>query len=375
MPRLPKIERVKDLPLAEARELRKTHRRVTRGLYLEPGAAANDLPTRARAALAVSPEGSMICGATALALVMPKAPLEITRFATLSPVHVLVPRAKGPGPRRAGITVHRAVQLPAPWPVGAARDRDRPAARPGMPPAWVEYPDEDGPPPWVDASPPAGLLAPLEINAAHPAHCWAQLVLDLLGKHPWRPGDPDEGQAPGTFDSRARRMFLVCVQAGDALVRRDRPVLTHAQFAAAMRGLPRWQGVRAVRDVFGWVRANTDSYLETRLRLLTVDAGFPEPVVNHGLMLAGKRSWLDLSWPSLKIDLEYHGRQHVDQPAQVQADIQRRAELVAAGWTVVEAVWGNLVAPSRLISRLRAAFDAARGRQALTGRQTPEGRQ
>ena len=85
------------------------------------------------------------------------------------------------------------------------------------------------------------------------------------------------------------------------------------------------------------VRAKVDSPMESRLRLLMVLAGLPEPRVNfeicddHGQL----RYRLDLSYPEQLLAVEFDGRQHVDVRAQWEGDVIRREDIEAEGWRFV----------------------------------------
>ena len=94
---------------------------------------------------------------------------------------------------------------------------------------------------------------------------------------------------------------------GDALVRlrRTTPEKLVAYCAAARLN---------ARRAAGYVREHVDSAMETRLRMLIVLAGLPEPKVNHLIRDRDGRVIyrFDLSYPDLKILVEYDGRQHRD---------------------------------------------------------------
>ena len=80
------------------------------------------------------------------------------------------------------------------------------------------------------------------------------------------------------LDLAAHLALVDLVVLGDSLVRRGRvrpEILVEA--AEAHRGA----GSRAARRASSLVRAEVDSAMETRLRLLSVLAGLPEPEVNH----------------------------------------------------------------------------------------------
>jgi hypothetical protein len=85
------------------------------------------------------------------------------------------------------------------------------------------------------------------------------------------------------------------------------------------------------------VREGVDSPMETRLRLLLVLAGLPEPKVNYVLLddNGRVRRRFDLCYPQVRVIVEYDGRQHAEDPAQYDHDRDRREELDEQGWRIV----------------------------------------
>ena len=77
--------------------------------------------------------------------------------------------------------------------------------------------------------------------------------------------------------------------------------------------------------------------MESRLRMLLVLAGLPEPVVNH-IEYTDDGRWLrrfDLSYPEHRLAIEYDGRQHAESTRQWQRDVERREGLDQDGWRLV----------------------------------------
>jgi hypothetical protein len=162
-----------------------------------------------------------------------------------------------------------------------------------------------------------------------------------------------------TFLDLAGDLDLVdLVVLGDSLVRAG--VVTPPQLvnaATAFRG----RRARHVRRAAALVRVGVDSPMETRLRLLVVLAGFPEPVVNHPLRddNGRVRYRLDLAYPQWRIAVEYDGRQHAENTAQWRWDVQRREDLDADGWRLVLVLSGDLYrSPARTLERIRSAARA-----------------
>ncbi|HOA02543.1 MAG: DUF559 domain-containing protein [Actinomycetales bacterium] len=138
--------------------------------------------------------------------------------------------------------------------------------------------------------------------------------------------------AAQTFLDLARCLELVdLVVLGDGLVRQG-----HITAPALLKAARQHEGPGAAlaRLAAGYVRPGVDSPMETRVRMLFVLAGFPEPVVNVEVFDdAGRlRYRIDLAWPSAKVAVEYDGRHHINRQDQWTYDIRRREELEAEGW-------------------------------------------
>ncbi len=150
------------------------------------------------------------------------------------------------------------------------------------------------------------------------------------------------------------------VVAGDAMVRRG--LFTADELRSFCAATRRWHSRRARRGA-KLVRDRVDSPMETRLRLLLVLAGVPEPVVNHVVRVAGGERRLDLSFPELLLAVEYDGRHHVDRAEQWVADIARREQLEALGWRFVVVTSEDFYRrPEATVARVVEAM-ASRGRR------------
>lgn len=154
------------------------------------------------------------------------------------------------------------------------------------------------------------------------------------------------------------------VVVGDALVRtypvKPQTLVDHCEQSSAPHAAV---ALRAAR----YVRAEVDSPMESRLRMLIVLAGLPEPEVNHKLRDArGRvRRRLDLSYPDLRLIVEYDGRHHVERVASWEGDLDRREEFDDDGWRIVVVTGrGIYKEPARTLERVRRAL-IARGCQCL----------
>lgn len=166
--------------------------------------------------------------------------------------------------------------------------------------------------------------------------------------------------APQTWLQVAHRLNRnSLVSLGDAMTRRKNPVTTADALSSLMRETFKMKGLALCRDAIELIRPGTDSPMETDLRLLMVDAGLPEPAVNvpalddEGQFLALP----DLSYPRLKIAIEYDGDHHRTDPATWRRDVERRQLLEDAGWLIITATADDVIRyPERLIARIRAAI-------------------
>jgi len=163
-----------------------------------------------------------------------------------------------------------------------------------------------------------------------------------------------------TFLDLGAELGLVdLVVLGDSLVKAGRTTPVALVDAAAT--FSDAQGP-VVRRAAALVRAGVDSPMETRLRLLLVLAGLPEPVVNH-VEYAEDGRWLrrfDLAYPELKVAVEYDGRQRAESPRQWERDVERREGLDHDGWRLVVVLSkGVYREPARTLDRVVAALAVA----------------
>jgi very-short-patch-repair endonuclease len=153
------------------------------------------------------------------------------------------------------------------------------------------------------------------------------------------------------------------VVVGDFLVRKS--WCSPDQLVAFCAASDEAHAARAV-EAATYVRDGVDSAMESRLRMLLVLAGLPEPEVNfvlrdeHGAVLRR----FDLYYAGVRVLVEYDGRQHAEDPAQYDHDRDRREELDDGGWRiVVVTAKGVYVDPEQTLLRVRKVLRA----QGMTG--------
>lgn len=178
------------------------------------------------------------------------------------------------------------------------------------------------------------------------------------------PGD-DVIEVQGIRVSGPHRMFVELasvlhlvdlVVVGDALVRTGKA--TPESLVAACEQCENRHAGAALRAA-RLVRAMVDSPMETRLRLLIVLAGLPEPVVNHRIRDQDGRVLrrFDLSYPSVRLIVEYDGRQHVEVKANWTSDLDRREELDDNGWRILVVTSDGIYRdPARTVARVHRAL-------------------
>lgn len=154
----------------------------------------------------------------------------------------------------------------------------------------------------------------------------------------------------------ARKDLVDLVAHGDALVRQKRT--TPEDLVEAAEGYI-GKGSRLARRAASFVRSGVDSPAESRLRMLIVLGGLPEPHVNH-ILRNREGEWsrrLDLCYPGVKLIIEYDGRHHADVRANWLSDIERREALERDGWRfVIATVEGLYETPLETLHRVRLAL-------------------
>jgi hypothetical protein len=160
--------------------------------------------------------------------------------------------------------------------------------------------------------------------------------------------------AESTFLDLAAHLDLTeLVVTGDALVRRAGAAPDQfVQLAAETT----CRGVRLARAAAELVRQRVDSPMESRLRMLVVLSGLPEPIPGVDVYFESG-GWLarpDLQYPEQRIAIEYDGRHHLDDPVQWRRDIGRRENLEREGWRVRVVTARDLYStPLTLLGRIR----------------------
>lgn len=157
-----------------------------------------------------------------------------------------------------------------------------------------------------------------------------------------------------TFIDCAGLLSLVnVVVLGDALVKKYK--IDPADLRLACKKSTDYYAGLA-RMAAAYVRAGVDSPMETRLRMLIVLAGLPEPEVNV-TTYRSDGSWhrrFDLCYRGIKLIVEYEGRQHAEDSQQWHSDIERREEFDDEGYRILLVTAAGIYRePGRTLDRIR----------------------
>lgn len=199
-------------------------------------------------------------------------------------------------------------------------------------------------------------LAPRAVNVTHhgeqgialtdPATTWALLGLEL--RHPYDLVAAADAfvrveRMPGPR-SRVIRPALASIDELDAAIPRGR------------------RGVVALREALERVRLGAASRTETWMRLIVVDAGLPEPILDYDVYDSSGEflGCVDAAYPHARVALEYEGDQHRTDERQWQRDIVKHDDLVRAGWRVLRVTREQLFTqPWAVAARVRDALRAS----------------
>lgn len=159
---------------------------------------------------------------------------------------------------------------------------------------------------------------------------------------------------PALVAARSDLPLVELVVAADWIVRAKRATL--AQVREALAGATGRHCRRAHR-VAELVRERVDSPQETRLRLMIVLAGLPEPECNIDLgdewFFIGR---VDLYLRDWNIAVEYEGDQHRTDPVVFARDLDRIAQLTASGVLVVRIAKTHMRTPRDVVNRVFTAL-------------------
>ncbi|WP_250443615.1 DUF559 domain-containing protein [Actinotalea sp. C106] len=150
------------------------------------------------------------------------------------------------------------------------------------------------------------------------------------------------------------------VVVGDGLLRRKSPPTSLERLADHVSRLaPRARGRRRLLEALPLLRTRTDSPMETRTRLVLVQAGLPCPHVNE--LVRDARGDVvampDLLYPHARLAIEHDGDVHRTDPTLWRRDVERREMLQDLGYLVL-VVTADVIRfdPDTIVRRVRNAL-------------------
>ncbi len=136
----------------------------------------------------------------------------------------------------------------------------------------------------------------------------------------------------------------------------QRPATTMTSLEARLQEVGPIPGIGTARDALALARRRVASPMETRLRLLLVRSGLPEPEVN-GIVQSPEGDWsaeVDLLYREAKIAIEYEGAVHRTDDKTFRRDLERERRLRALGYEYVRVTVTAMGEDGSLIADLRA---------------------
>ncbi|MEZ2389809.1 hypothetical protein AB6813_09715 [bacterium RCC_150] len=136
----------------------------------------------------------------------------------------------------------------------------------------------------------------------------------------------------------------IVVEHGDDHPKPHTPLATMMDLKAIVAAHPGMRGIRKARMALDLVRVGADSPQETKMRLLLLNAGLPEPTLNHIIHneWGAPAVWPDAAFVKEKVALQYDGRHH-GEPEQYRRDIRREALTQRLGWREVRIQYEDLL--------------------------------
>jgi very-short-patch-repair endonuclease len=157
---------------------------------------------------------------------------------------------------------------------------------------------------------------------------------------------------------------------------RNPDVARRGLFSARKQKLLTWtaleecleQHARQGRRGITRLRADVELYLrigcpetsfEDAIRQLLLDAGLPEPELQHWVDTPGGRYRIDVAYPEFRVGIEGKSRAHHLTDDAFESDSVRDAELTIAGWIVIHVTWAQLQDdPAGVVRRVRRALQS-----------------
>lgn len=169
-----------------------------------------------------------------------------------------------------------------------------------------------------------------------------------------------------TFVDLARGIALYdAVAAGDVALRRG---MSPTDVVGQLESSKRRQGIRNARRAARFIDARSESYAESKSRVIMVEQGLPVPELQ--VEIAGPDGFearVDFLWQDAMVVGEFDGAMKYGRSLRPGEDLGeavfrekiREDRLRELGYIVVRWVWADLLHPERLAARIRRALEIA----------------
>jgi REase_MTES_1575 len=114
------------------------------------------------------------------------------------------------------------------------------------------------------------------------------------------------------------------------------------------------RGIVVVRELIPMARRQAESPMESEARLVIMDGGLPEPVLQYEIVDFDGHLWrVDFAWPEQMVAVEYDGFDWHSSPEHLRRDRQKRAALQEMGWRVISIVGDDVRrSPDAMVRRI-----------------------
>ncbi|MGV0645831.1 DUF559 domain-containing protein [Mycolicibacterium sp. XJ2546] len=116
------------------------------------------------------------------------------------------------------------------------------------------------------------------------------------------------------------------------------------------------RGIVGVRELIPLARPGAESPMESEARLVMLDGGLPEPVLQYEIVDRDGRLWrVDFAWPDRRVAVEFDGFDYHSSRESLRKDRQKRAALEEIGWGMMSIVSDDVRRhPHAMVRRIRA---------------------
>jgi hypothetical protein len=192
-------------------------------------------------------------------------------------------------------------------------------------------------------------------NTARPGICLHTAALPA-GHVAVRRGVAVTSVARAVIDLARTSSFRAGVVVTDSALRAGQ--VSKAELHAVITTCGRWPGIQQARQVVAFGDARSESVFESISRVAFDEQGLPPPDlqawVGDDVGVVGR---VDFLWPSYRTIGEADGAIKYADPSRALAQLQRDAELRAAGFEVVHFTWDEIIrAPGQVAAAIRTAF-------------------